>query len=65
MTLIDDIAIAFHLVCSVSYENSKSVLEKYEKWQLVILSVAVTLFCVRLYDYYNEIDTGYYFIPQV
>jgi len=65
MTLIDDIATAFHLVCSTSYENSKLALEKYEKWHLVLLSVAVTYFCVRLYDYYTEIDTGYYFIPQI
>jgi hypothetical protein len=65
MTLIDDIATAFHLVCSTSYENSKLALEKYEKWHLVLLSVAVTYFCVRLYDYYTEIDTGDYFIPQI
>jgi len=65
MTLIDDIATAFHLVCSTSYENSKLALEKYEKWHLVLLSVAVTYFCVRLYDCYTEIDTGDYFIPQI
>ena len=39
-------------------EQSKSYLDKYEKWQLVVISVSATYMGMKLYHFYIDIDTG-------
>lgn len=39
-------------------EQSKSYLEKYEKWQLVLMSISGTFVGMKLYYFYIDIDTG-------
>ena len=60
MSFLQSISVAFHSFCSFSYEHSKLTLETFEKWQVILISVSLTILLVRLYDFYIEIDTGNY-----